>query len=87
MIGLGIHTLIDGELNWLACGDDAVDVNGYFECFWEGQENLAAMCAQATAAAAGELLAHGPVDPSSVTYPSELVSAQIKVINQGGEQR
>jgi len=86
-MGLRIHTLIDEKLDWLAHGDDVVDVDGYFNYLWEAQENLAAMCAQATAAVAGDLLAHSSIlELGPVTYPSELIGAQIEVSNQGREQ-
>ncbi len=45
------------------------------------------MCAQATAAATEDLLVHDSIlNLRSITYLSELISAQIKVINQGREQ-
>jgi len=84
-MGLGIHTLIDGELDWLVNGDGWVDADGYFSYLWEAQEKetLAAMCAGATAAAAGDLLAQSPIlELGPVVYPSELIG-----VNQGREQR
>ncbi len=64
-MGLVIHTL-DGELDWLAHWDDLVNTYGWFSYLWEAQENLAALCARETAAAAQDLPAHSPIsEPDS----------------------
>lgn len=86
-MSLRIHTLIDEKLDWLAHSDGVVDVNSYFSYLWKAQKNLTAMCAQATAAAAEDLLAHNSIlKLELITYLSELIDAQIKVSNQERKQ-
>ena len=76
-MGLGIHTLVGDELDWMAHWEGPIDADGYFSYVLEAQENLAAMSARATAAAAGQLLDHSSdLALGAVTYPSELISAR-----------
>lgn len=76
-MGLGIDTLMWGELDWMAHWEGPVDADGYFSYALESQENLVAMSARATAAAAGQLLDQSSdLALGAIMYPSELISAR-----------
>lgn len=78
MKGLGIDIpMEENEVDWGACWDSQIDMDGYLSYLLETELNVAAMSAIATAAAVGGSLACCPnLDPTYFKFPSELISAQ-----------
>ena len=79
MKGLRINILIkENEIDWGACWDSQINMDGYLSYLLETEANVAAMSAIATAAAVGGSLTRcSNLETMSFKFLSKLISAQI----------